>query len=94
MIKNLLTENELKEMMQKNKLLLLDCNIGDIVYRLWSCGQNGKSIASFEVFDIDVKQYPNIKYFLKSVKNDSGTIRYCYSKDFGKTVFLHKEDIR
>ena len=80
---------------EENGLLLrLPCKVGDVVYKVWSCGKNGKAIAEFEIAHICVDNPQFIEFSMTSKKNKYATYPYRFFKDFeiGKTVFLTKEE--
>lgn len=74
---------------EQGKLLKLPCAVGDKVYKIWSCGKNGKTIAEFIVSHIDIDYLPDIEF---SYRKENGHGNYYFSKieDIGKTVFLTK----
>ena len=78
---------------EQGLLLRLPCKKGDKVYRIWSCGANGYSIAEFEIENIDICNLPEIEFAMRSVKNKYATLPYRFFKasDIGKTVFLTRE---
>ena len=82
---------ELLRTEKDGRLVVLPCKVGDNVYRLWGCGKHGKSIAEFEVTQISWYDFGiDIAYR----KRNSTTGSYYHSKpdDFGKTVFLTREE--
>ncbi len=81
-----------KSLEQQGKLLEIPCKIGDKVYREWSCGKNGKSVAEFTVTDIDIKNYPDISFTMLNPSSFPSFKRVFSSKDIGTTVFLNKSD--
>ena len=80
-----------KSLEKQGKLLEIPCKIGDKVYREWSCGKSGKSVAEFTVTDIDIKNYPDIS-FTMSTNSFPSFKRVFSSKDIGTTIFLNKSD--
>ena len=75
----------MKDTEEQGLLLRLPCKLGDTVYKIWSCGKHGKSIAEFEVTRIRVDKH-GIDF---SILNPRGGIcRFCDISDFGKTVFV------
>ncbi len=71
------------------------CKVGDTVYRIWSVGKHGKSIANFVVTNVSqcalntwIVRYQKPSKTLTSYP----TIYQCNFDDFGKTVFLTREE--
>lgn len=87
---NKLREYEIAE--EQGLLLRLPCKVGDNVYKIWSCGKNGKSVAEFRISHIDIDDLQNIEFAFISTKNISTSYWFCKIGDFGKTVFLTKEE--
>ena len=77
---------------EQGLLLWLPCKVGDNVYKIWSCGKNGKSVAEFRISHIDIDDLQNIEFAFISTKNISTSYWFCKIGDFGKTVFLTKEE--
>lgn len=80
---------EYEDLEEQGKLLKLPCAVGDKVYKIWSCGKNGKTIAEFIVSHIDIDYLPDIEF---SYRKENGHGNYYFSKieDIDKTVFLTK----
>jgi hypothetical protein len=76
----------------ENGVIVLPCKTGDTVYKHWSCGKHGKSVAEFIVDHIDVDYLPDIEFSYS--KHNTWTRNYFFSKqtDIGKTVFLTREE--
>lgn len=83
--------NKYKDLEERGKLLKLPCAVGDTVYKIWSCGKNGKTIAEFVVSHIDIDYLPDIEF---SYRKENGHGNYYFSKieDIGKTVFLTRQE--
>lgn len=81
-----------EEAEEQGLLLRLPCKVGDNVYKIWSCGKNGKSVAEFRISHIDIDDLQNIEFAFISTKNISTSYWFCKIGDFGKTVFLTKEE--
>lgn len=71
--------------------VVLPCKVGDKIYKLWSCGKNGKAVAEFEITHIDIDYLPEIELAFRKPK---GTGYYYFAKvgEIGKTVFLTREE--
>lgn len=71
--------------------VVLPCKVGDKIYKLWSCGKNGKAVAEFEITHIDIDYLPEIEFAFRKPK---GTGYYYFAKvgEIGKTVFLTREE--
>lgn len=76
----------------KSLCIKLPCKVGDKVYKLWSCGRHGKSVAEFEVKHIDIDYYPNIEVAYIKPSSKTGSYSFSKAEDFGKTVFLTREE--
>ena len=74
-----------------NGVIVPPCKVWDTVYKIWSCGKHGKSIAEFEVTHIDIDNLPEIEITFKK-KNNFGCYYSAKLRDIGKTVFLTKEE--
>ena len=74
---------------EQGLLLRLPCKLGDTVYRIWSCGKHGKSVAEFEVVRIII-DWRGIWFSI--LNTNSKFCRECEISDFGKTVFATKEE--
>lgn len=83
-----------KSLEQQGKLLEIPCKIGDKVYREWSCGKNGKSVAEFTIIAIDIGNYPDILFTMLASNPNSfyPFMRRFSSTDIGTTVFLNRSD--
>lgn len=68
------------------------CKVGDKIYAHWNCGKHGKSVAEFTVEHIDIDYLPEIEIAYRSRTSHSGTYHFAKLKDFGKTVFLTREE--
>ncbi len=80
---------------EENGLLIhLPCRVGDKVYRIWTCGKNGRSIAEFKIEHIDIDNYPEIEFSYRCTKGSHNfyPYRFCKLEDFGKTVFITREE--
>ena len=75
-------------------MLRLPCKVGDTVYKVWSCGKNGKSIAEFEISHICVDNPQFIEFSMISKKSKNAMYPYRFFKDFeiGETVFLTRAE--
>lgn len=69
--------------------------VGQKVYRIWSVGKHGKSIANFVVTNVSqcalntwIVRYQKPSKTLTSYP----TIYQCNFEDFGKTIFLTREE--
>ena len=76
----------------KSRFVELPCKVGDTVYRLWSAGKYGKSIAEFEVKHIDIDYLPEIEIAMLKTKKNGGTYWFAKQKDIGETVFFTREE--
>ena len=76
----------------KSRFVELPCEVGQKIYKIWSVGKHGRSIAEFVVKHIDIDFLPNIEVAFISEKTNSGNYRFAIKEDFGKTVFLSRED--
>lgn len=79
---------------EKGLLLKLHCKVGDKVYKLWSCGNHGKSVAEFIITHIDIDNYPVIEYSMRSTKNKDAALPYRFFKDsdIGKGYLFQTQD--
>lgn len=84
---------KLEDLEEQGKLLNLPCMVGDSIYKIWSCGKNGKSIAEFVIAHIDIDHLPQIE-FSYCKKNIKYNCNYYFSniEEIGKTIFLTKEE--
>lgn len=76
-------------------VIVLPVKVGQKVYRIWSAGKHGKSIANFVVTNVSqcalntwIVRYQKPSKTLTSYP----TIYQCNFEDFGKTVFLSREE--
>lgn len=74
---------------EQGLILRLPCKVGDTVYKIWSCGKHGKSIAEFEVTRIRIDKH-GIDFSILNPRG--GLCRFCDIFDFGKTVFVTREE--
>lgn len=65
--------------------------VGDVVYRPWGCGKNGKSIAEFKVVHVDIDRYPEITFEICGANSRDTYRRKAKISDIGKTIFLSKK---
>lgn len=77
----------------KNKSLFVElpCKVGDKVYRIWSIGKHGKSIAEFVVTNVSqIMENIWVIRYQKQAKSlySTPTIYQCNFNEIGKTVFL------
>ena len=79
----------------KNGVIVPPVKVGQKVYRIWSVGKHGKSIANFVVTNVSqcalntwIVRYQKPSKTLTSYP----TIYQCNFEDFGKTVFATKEE--
>lgn len=70
----------------------LPCKVGQTVYKLWNCGKNGKSTTEFTVSHIDIDYLPEIEIAFTKKNSTTGTYHFAKLDDFGKTVFLTREE--
>jgi hypothetical protein len=77
---------------QSENTIELPCKVGDTIYRIWNCGKHGKSISEFEVKHIDIDYLPDMEIAFLHKQSMSGSYHFAKLKDFGKTVFLTKEE--
>lgn len=88
---------EYEDLQEQNKLLILPCAVGDIVYVLWGVPTPDKyAIYQAEVKEIRFGKYcnrKNIKYRLEPISY-RGRIYDFYSDDFEKLFFLTKEQAK
>lgn len=71
------------------------CNVGDKVYKLWSVGKYGKSVSEFVVTSVSQIMVGVwvVKYQKQARSIYHKTTRYqCSFDDFGKTIFLSREE--
>lgn len=76
-------------------VIVLPCKVGDKVYRIWSAGNHGKSVAEFVVTNVSqiMENTWVIRYKKQSkILYSTPTIYQCNFNDIGKTVFLTKEE--
>ena len=83
---------ELADYLLKNGVIVPPCKVGDKIYAHWNCGKHGKSISEFVVTHIDIDYLPDIEVAYKSQTSLSGTYHFAKLSDFGKTVFLTREE--
>lgn len=86
---------ELEDKIEQGKLLELACNVGDKVYRIWSVGKHGKSIAEFVVTNVSqIMENIWVIRYQKQAKSlySTPTIYQCNFNDIGKTVFLDRAE--
>jgi hypothetical protein len=76
----------------KSRFVELPCEVGNKVYKIWSVGKHGKSIAEFVVKHIDIDYLPNIEIAFVNEKTKSRNYWFAMKEDIGKTVFLSKEE--
>lgn len=78
-----------------NGVIVPPCKVGDKVYRIWSVGKYGKSIAEFVVTNVSqIMENIWIVRYQKQAKSlySIPTIYQCNFNDIGKTVFLTREE--
>ena len=83
------------EYKDKSLFVELPCKVGDKVYRIWSVGKHGKSIAEFVVTNVSqiMENIWVIRYQKQAKSLYSTPTRYqCNLTDIGKTVFLTKAE--
>ena len=71
------------------------CKVGGKVYRIWSVGKHGKSIAKFVVTNVSqIMENIWVIRYQKQAKSlySTPTIYQCNFTDIGKTVFLTREE--
>lgn len=75
----------------EDRVIVLPCKVGDRVYRLWSCGKNGKSISEMVVNHVDIDFLPEIEF---ACRKEKATGNYWFFKltDIGKTYYLTREE--
>lgn len=86
---------ELWELEQKGRLLVLPCKVGDWVYALWSV----PTAARYVIYCAEVKE---ICYSVRNCRLTTtyrlepieyrGRRKEYFAEDFGKTVFLNREE--
>lgn len=84
---------DLEDKIEQGKLLELPCRVGDKVYRIWSVGKHGKSIAEFVVTNVSqIMENTWVIRYQKQAKSLYAipTIYQCNFNDIGKTVFLDR----
>ena len=84
---------ELAEHLLANGVIVLPCAVGDTVYKIWSAGKHGKSVAEFVITIISqiARGVWVIKYQKPSTSLMQTPTRYqCNLEEIGKTVFLTK----
>ena len=73
-----------------NGVIVPPCKVGDIVYKIMDIESVHRQILEVEVLSIRIED--KMKFFVKTVKN----YLYCYDEysidDFGKSVFLTREE--
>ncbi len=79
---------------ENGMLIHLPCRVGDTVYRIWTCGKSGRSIAEFRIEHIEIDKYPQIEFSYRCTKGSHSfyPYRFCKIEDFGKIVFLTREE--
>ena len=81
---------EYKDLEEQNRLLKLPCAVGDEFYCIWrNKGQN--PIQKMQVKKIEIHERKGIVIQMEFVGNRGYLFRF-YEDDFGKTVFLTRED--
>lgn len=75
---------------EQGRLLRLPCKVGDTVYAFLS---TNNYFIECQINKIELKPtlYGNIRYFLEQIGHRGCLYRY-FEDDFGKTVFLTKEE--
>lgn len=63
-------------------------NVGDMIYKVWSCGRSGKSVAEFKVTGIHNRGEG--WYVMYQGKNNMYNAKF---EDFGATVFTTREAV-
>lgn len=79
----------------KSLFVELPVKVGDVVFRIWSVGKYGKSVADFVVTGISqiARNIWVIKYQKQAKSLNSKPVRYqCNLEDIGKTVFLDRAE--
>lgn len=79
----------------KEQIIVPPCKVGDTVYIIWSSGKHRKSVADFVVTRV-LQIAPNI-WIVRYLKPSKSLTRYpieyqCNFEDFGKTIFLTREE--
>ena len=79
---------------EQGLLIELPCKVGDTLYRIWTCGKSGRSIAEFKIEHIDIDNYPQIEFSYRCTKDSHSfyPYRFCKLEDLGKTVFLTRSE--
>ncbi len=81
---------EYEDLEEQNRLLKLPCAVGDEFYCIWrNKGQN--PIQKMQVKKIEIHERKGIVIQMEFVGNRGYLFRF-YEDDFGKTVFLTRED--
>lgn len=84
---------DLEDKIEQGKIVELPCAVGDKVYRIWSVGKYGKSIAEFVVTNVSqIMENTWVIRYQKQAKSlySTPTIYQCNFNDIGKTVFLDR----
>lgn len=82
---------EFEDAEEQGRLIVLPCKVGDKVYRLWSCGKNGKSISEMVINHVDIDFYPEIEFACRKEKR-TGNYWFFKAPDIGRTYFLSREE--
>lgn len=81
---------EYEDLEEQNRLIKLPCAVGDEFYCIWrNKGQN--PIQKMQVKKIEIHERKGIVIQMEFVGNRGCLFRF-YEDDFGKTVFLTKEE--
>jgi hypothetical protein len=94
----ILTEDEkqhIADYLFNSGVIVPPCKVGDKVYRIWSVGKHGKSVAEFVVTNVSqIMENTWVIRYQKQAKSlySTPTIYQCDFNDIGKTVFLTREE--
>lgn len=75
-----------------NGVVLPPVKVGQTIYAVWSGGRSGKGIAEFEVRSINLDTPEDMEIVYRSKKLNATMVRYANASDFGKTLFLTREE--
>lgn len=83
---------EYEDLGEQGRLLRLPCKVGDTAYAFLS---TNNYFTKCQINKIELKPtlYGNIRYFLEQIGHRGCLYRY-FEDDFGKTVFLTKEEAK
>ena len=75
-----------------NGVIIPPVKVGQTIYAIWSGGRKGIGIAEFEVRSINLDTPEDMEIVYRSKKLNATMVRYANASDFGKTLFLTREE--